>query len=304
MRSNITSSLIGHWSLGKLSPAGWRALILGFAAAWFTGCVTNDPPTSRTSSRVMDTSKTFSTVVIDAGHGGHDDGARSRWGGKEKNNALAVAKRLEPKLRAAGFKTVMTRSDDSFVELNERAGISNRQKNAVFVSIHFNDSPRKRISGSEVYYRSASSEPLARRILAKIAQKPGCRARFVKTANFRVLKLNTYPAVLVECGYMSNRGEGSMSSSAKHQENLAQAIASGLLEMRGPGPAIAEVRAASSSAVAEADTKPAATTKTALASVDREAKPRDGRTARNSDDSNSQSESKHSSRAHRAPRRH
>src|SRR5690349_12114308 len=78
---------------------------------------------------VKNTSRTFQTVVVDAGHGGKDSGMRSRRGGAEKNNTLDVAQRLEPKLRDAGFKTVMTRKGDYFVELNDRAAISNRQHN-------------------------------------------------------------------------------------------------------------------------------------------------------------------------------
>lgn len=184
--------------------------------------------------RVKDTTKTFTTVVIDAGHGGYDDGTKSRWGGKEKKHTLSVAQKLQPKLAGAGFKTVMTRNSDTFIELNDRARISNRQQNAIFVSVHFNDSPKRKITGAEVYYKSSVSRVIAQRILAKIDALPGRSARFVKTANFRVLKLNEYPAVLVECGYLSNPGEGSRCASAKHQEQLAQAIASAIIEQRGP----------------------------------------------------------------------
>ena len=206
----------GHFRLGAT-----LALTLVFA-----GCAT-------APSTVKDTTRTFDTVVIDAGHGGRDDGAKSRWGGREKNNTLSVAQKLEPKLRAAGFKTVMTRSTDKFVELNDRAAISNRQNNCVFVSIHFNDSRSRKIHGTEVYYKSPVSQPIARRVIAKINSIPGCSGRFVKTANYRVLKLNRYPAVLVECGYLSNRSEGSSCSSPKRQEALAEAIADALIEQRG-----------------------------------------------------------------------
>jgi N-acetylmuramoyl-L-alanine amidase len=203
----------------------WAFLLL---AVLLPGCA------SVSTSRVKDTTHTFDTVVIDAGHGGYDDGAKSRWGGREKNNNLSVVQKLRPKLAAAGFKTVMTRNSDVFIELNERARISNRQTNAIFVSVHFNDSPKRKISGTEVYYNASLSRPLAQRILGKIDAIPGCTARFVKTANYRVLRLNEYPAVLVECGYLSNRNEGSMCSGAKHHERLAQAIASAIIEQRGP----------------------------------------------------------------------
>src|SRR3954447_25160644 len=82
------------------------------------------------------TSKTFTTVVVDAGHGGKDSGAYRRYGPPEKRVALDVAQRLGKKLRESQIKTVMTRDSDVFIPLNDRVAIENKQKNAVFVSIH------------------------------------------------------------------------------------------------------------------------------------------------------------------------
>src|SRR5437660_9372197 len=83
------------------------------------------------------TSKTFNTVVVDAGHGGKDSGAYRRYGPAEKIVALAVAQRLNRKLRESQLKTVMARSSDVFIELNDRVAIENAQKDAIFVSIQF-----------------------------------------------------------------------------------------------------------------------------------------------------------------------
>src|SRR5499426_760200 len=96
------------------------------------------------TSNVRNTSKTFDTVVVDAGHGGKDSGAYRRYGPPEKMIALDVAQRLNRKLRESQLKTVMTRSSDVFIELNDRVAIENAQKNAIFVSIHFNDSRKRR----------------------------------------------------------------------------------------------------------------------------------------------------------------
>src|SRR5205814_5524336 len=92
---------------------------------------------------VKNTSKTVPPVVVDAGHGGKDSGAYRRYGPPEKLVALDVAQRLDRKLRESQIKTVMTRSSDVFIALDERVRIENAQKNAVFVSIHFNDSRRR-----------------------------------------------------------------------------------------------------------------------------------------------------------------
>lgn len=180
---------------------------------------------------VRNTSRTFNKVVVDAGHGGHDSGATTRYG-REKVFALDVAQRVDAKLRAAGFSTVMTRKGDYFVDLNKRARISNMQMNAIFVSIHFNYSPKRSVSGAEVYYKSSVSKSIARNILNQLDALPGTSSRGVRTANFRVLKRNQFPAVLVECGFLTNPGEGSRCASAGYREMLATAIARGIVIQR------------------------------------------------------------------------
>jgi len=111
---------------------------------------------SMRTAKVKNTSKTFSTVIVDAGHGGKDSGAYRRYGPPEKMVALDVAQRLNRKLRESQLKTVMTRDSDVFIPLNDRVAIENAQKNAVFVSIHFNDSRRRGIRGFETYYHSGN----------------------------------------------------------------------------------------------------------------------------------------------------
>jgi N-acetylmuramoyl-L-alanine amidase len=178
------------------------------------------------------TSKTFTTVVVDAGHGGKDSGAYRRYGPPEKLATLDVAKRLEQKLRESQLKTVMTRSTDIFISLDERVAIENRQKNAVFVSVHFNDSRRRGIHGFETYYHSPVARELAERIQDKLMTIPHSANRGVHPANFRVLRLATYPAVLVECGFLSNRMEGGNARDDEYRELLADKIAEAIVEQR------------------------------------------------------------------------
>jgi N-acetylmuramoyl-L-alanine amidase len=168
-------------------------------------------------ARVQDTSRTFTTVVVDAGHGGKDNGAFRRYGGAEKSATLDVATRLARKLRESQFRTVMTRSSDVFIPLDERAAISNRQQNAIFVSVHFNDSRRRGIHGFETYYHSPVARNLAYRIQQHLVTMRGASNRGVKTANFRVLRKALYPAVLVECGFLSNRSEGAGARNASYR---------------------------------------------------------------------------------------
>jgi N-acetylmuramoyl-L-alanine amidase len=182
------------------------------------------------------TLKTFNTVVVDAGHGGKDSGAYRRYGPPEKMVTLDVAKRLDSKLRESQLKTVMTRSSDIFISLDERVAIENSKKNSVFVSVHFNDSRRRGIHGFETYYHSEDGRELAERIHGKLMTIPNSVNRGVHFANFRVLRLATYPAVLVECGFLSNRKEGREARDSEYRELLADRIAEAIVETRyGPG---------------------------------------------------------------------
>jgi len=130
----------------------------------------------------------------------------------------------------------MTRSSDLFIPLNDRVGIENSQKNAIFVSIHFNDSRRRGVHGFETYYHSGTSAELANLIQSKLMTIPHSMNRGVHTANFRVLRLAYYPAVLVECGFLSNRSEGNQARDAEYRELLSERIAEAIVEQRyGPG---------------------------------------------------------------------
>ena len=202
-----------------------RLFAIAFVAS-LTACSTV------TTTPVRNTSKTFDTVVVDAGHGGKDSGAYRRYGPPEKMIALDVAQRLNRKLRESQLKTVMTRSSDVFIELNDRVAIENAQKNAVFVSIHFNDSRRRRIRGFETYYHSGPSFDLANGIQSKLMTIPNSANGGVHTANFRVLRLANCPSVLVECGYLSNRSEGNKTRDWEYRELLADRIAEAIVEQR------------------------------------------------------------------------
>src|SRR5882724_1970748 len=209
-----------------------RLLVLGFSGL-VAACATGPRP-SETGTK--DTSKSFSTVVVDAGHGGKDNGAYRKFGGAEKVANLDVAKRLSRKLRESDLKIVMTRSTDVFIPLEQRVEIENAQKNSIFVSIHFNDSRRRGVHGFETYYHSANSFDLAHRIQSKLMTIPRSANRGVHTANFRVLRLANNPAGLVDCGFLSNRFEGGEARDSEYREALADRIAEAIVEQRyGPG---------------------------------------------------------------------
>src|SRR5213082_2839208 len=210
----------------------YRLLILGFSG-FLAACAIGPRPAE---VGAKDTSRSFRTVVVDAGHGGKDNGAYRKFGGAEKIATLDVATRLARKLRESDLKIVMTRSTDVFIPLEQRVAIENAQKNSIFVSIHFNDSRRRGIHGFETYYHSSNSSDLANRIQSKLMTIPNSANGGVHTANFRVLRLANCPAVLVECGYLSNRSEGNQARDWEYRELLADRIAEAIVEQRyGPG---------------------------------------------------------------------
>jgi N-acetylmuramoyl-L-alanine amidase len=197
-----------------------------------TGCATH-PETG-----VRKTSTNFTCVVLDAGHGGHDSGARSRKGLLEKEITLDVIRRLAPKLRAAGLRTVLTRNSDAFIPLDRRVEISEREHSAVFLSVHFNDTGRKQVAGVETYYFSGESRRFSQRLVSTLAEGTGAPNRGSREARFRVLRCNVNPAVLVECGYLSNRSEAGLLEQQKYREKIAAALAEAIVKQRG-GPVYA-----------------------------------------------------------------
>jgi N-acetylmuramoyl-L-alanine amidase len=173
----------------------------------------------------------FTTVVIDAGHGGKDKGA-FRSGVRESHLTLQMAQRLEVLLKRKGLKTAMTRRSDTFVSLGSRVATANRYRAAVFVSIHFNAYTDSRYRGVETFYGGPAGSKLARAIQTRLASRLKTRNRGVKQRNFKVLRLTKCPAVLVECGFLSHGSERARCRSAAYQQTAAQAICDGIIAVR------------------------------------------------------------------------
>ncbi len=171
----------------------------------------------------------FDTVILDAGHGGHDRGAAIGYV-YEKHLALDTARRVEDILRRSGLKVVMTRSRDVFIPLPDRAAIGNRYRNAIFVSIHYNYNRSGSGAGVETFHHFTSSQPLASYIQAYLVQRTRMSNRGVKTAGFHVIRNTTRnPAVLVECGFVSNSGERARMMTGEFRARIAEGIAQGIL---------------------------------------------------------------------------
>ena len=175
---------------------------------------------------------TFSAVVIDAGHGGHDLGGIPQNIIPEKGVTLDVALRLNRALQRAGLRTILTRKDDTFIPLNTRVAIANAHPEAIFVSIHFDATSRSTASGIDAFYASPGEAPLAAVLQRHLMATTDGTNRGIKPARFRVLRKTTGRAVLVECGFLTNPHDVSLAQRASYRQKLAEQISAGIVEYR------------------------------------------------------------------------
>ena len=228
----------GFPSICDLTPGCLRRILrmpfLGglLACLLLSACETSAPYSGRHQSAGY-----FDTVVLDAGHGGHDRGARAHKGNHEKVLALDTSKRVARILRENGLRVIETRTGDYFVPLDKRVAISNRTRNTVFVSLHYNWARRSKAAGVETFYCSSRSSRLAANIQREILRPYRTNNRGIKTRPFYVLKNNRRPSVLVELGFLSNPAENATIQKSHIRQKLAEAVARGILaEKNGRNP--------------------------------------------------------------------
>ena len=195
--------------------------------------------------------ETLPTVVLDPGHGGKDEGAHSH-GLVEKQLTLDLAKRVDKRLRTFGFPTVLTRSDDTFVSLPDRAAIGNRIDDSLFVSIHFNQNVASSATGVETFYETEkvppeaawtwvglfskpdtshceSGETLAGYVQTSLVLRTNASNRGIKKRDLFVVRHVRGPSVLVEGGFISSPIEARLLADAGYREILATAISEGVM---------------------------------------------------------------------------
>lgn len=202
------------------------------------------------------TSKPFAVVVLDPGHGGQDSGAMC-GGVMEKDLTLDVARRVDRLLDSEGVATLMTRLGDSYVSLVDRAAFGKRAKDSIFISIHFNEDNKPVASGVETYYAahqinsgstfaswlpffsrppSNSPKPESQSLAGFIQEALVARTRSVdrgtQPKQFFVIANVSSPAVLIEGGFITNKDELSKLASEDYRDQLAAAVADGILRYR------------------------------------------------------------------------
>ena len=187
-------------------------------------------------------------IVIDAGHGGEDGGAVAADGTAESGINLAIAQDLDALLRFLGCETKMTRTEDAAIysegaqtlrekkssDLRNRAALVNETPNAVLLSIHQNSLPAsRRVHGAQAFHaRTEGSEALAesvQRALNAAVNLGNEKSRKAIDKSVYLMKSINCPAVLVECGFLSNAEEAARLCETDYQRKLAVTVAAGFL---------------------------------------------------------------------------
>lgn len=212
------------------------ALLAGKLVSWASGDTGLSPylmanpderPSRATSSNANPNQKI--RIVIDPGHGGKDPGAVGKDGKMEKHYTLSLGLKAAELLRQdSRFEIKMTRIDDTFVELEDRAQLANEWQADALISIHGNTYKDPAVGGTETYYRYENGLPLAESLHRQVVQQMGFRDREVREDRLKVLTLSEMPAALVEIGYLTNPGEEAEMLGAAGQARAAQAIADGV----------------------------------------------------------------------------
>ena len=201
---------------------------------------------------VSSDSEQAQTVIIDAGHGGEDSGAVGTNGVYEKDLNLDISLLIGEMLSERGYNVVYTRTEDKLLykpeenikgirkisDLKNRCAIACENPNAIFVSIHMNSFGQSKYSGLQVYYSedNEESQRLANTIQSKVKETvQGENNRKIKKGKGLYLLENIEnPAVLIECGFLTNPDECAKLSDKEYQKELSFAIVCGIIEYINP----------------------------------------------------------------------
>ena len=171
------------------------------------------------------------TIVLDPGHGGSDDGTTSIVGTHEKTLTLATAKVVEQKLENAGAIVIMTRTNDTYIPLQQRADLSNQNHADAFISFHYNWLNDPLVNGlTDFYYQKSKDSPLASYILKEVVKSTGLSNDGTRFDDLDVLRNNSQPSTLIELGFLSNKQDDSVVESSAYRDNVAQGVFQGLLD--------------------------------------------------------------------------
>ncbi|TWD90184.1 N-acetylmuramoyl-L-alanine amidase [Neobacillus bataviensis] len=170
------------------------------------------------------------TIVLDPGHGGKDKGTTSIAGTPEKSLNLPTVEVVKLKLEDAGAQVILTRTNDMYIPLEQRANVANQNHADAFISFHYNWSNNPSVNGITDFYYQKSSNSLAAAILNQVAKETKLTNLGTRFNNLGVLRNNKQPATLIELGFLSNQQDDSIVESPHFRNNVAEGIYLGLLD--------------------------------------------------------------------------
>ncbi len=188
----------------------------------------------RSSSLIGRIFGTSNIIVIDPGHGGYDPGTIGINGSYEKDINLDISKKLYERLKSMDYKVLLTRNVDEYVDNRDRARFANRKRARVFISIHCNSiEDNSNTNGAQVLYfpnrESNANETLAQMILDQILISTGANNKgIVEREDLIVLNQTKMPAIIVECGFLSNGNEANLLTEDEYQNKIVDGIVEGL----------------------------------------------------------------------------
>ncbi len=176
-------------------------------------------------------------IILDAGHGGLDKGAKIKYPYLEEKRLTLTAIQITKKyLEQLGYKVVLTRSKDYFVPLTKRVDLANNSNGEIFVSVHFNSCPNKTAYGIEIYFfnslenksRTKNSKNLAHCVLTDICKNTNAKSRGIKNGQFCVIRETKMPAILIEAGFLTNPEERDKIRKTPYLEKISLGITQGI----------------------------------------------------------------------------
>lgn len=228
----------------------YKGLLWGIIA----GCLTvsfvvflAEPQTGKTTSKIYPVAFEKQLIIIDAGHGGEDGGTASSKGTNEKSINLEISAKLQSVFNLCGYRTLMTRTNDELIydassstmrekkvsDLRNRLSIAENNPDSIFLSVHQNYFTQSKYWGTQVFYSGNNSESalIAESIQNSAKEKlQNDNTRKIKKSGKEIFLLNNIksPAVMVECGFMSNPSEALKLEDSAYQTKMAISIVEGI----------------------------------------------------------------------------
>lgn len=229
------TSIVGRGSMGdrykvKSKNGEWYEIAFNGSSAYVASWIVTT--SSSTIQQLSNKKQSLSnkTIVIDAGHGGRDVGTIGIDGFYEKTLTIKTANLLAERLRLAGAKVILTRSEDDYISLSSRAAMSNVMSADAFISLHYNSFPQSpSVSGIGTYYYHKQHKDFANAVQKEMIRATGLKNRKAQFGDYHVIRENRQPALLLELGFLSNPKEAKHVQTNDFQEKITKGIAKGII---------------------------------------------------------------------------